>query len=61
MNELLAYREVKRVMRHGIPKHEAKSIVSAVIQISEGKHTDIERATNYAVDLRYGIGLTQIS
>jgi len=53
MNEVLAHREVKRVMRYGVSKHVAKDVVEVAMSVTS---RDLTKAINYALTLTYGVG-----
>ncbi|MFQ3543579.1 hypothetical protein Q7A53_05790 [Halobacillus rhizosphaerae] len=59
MTELLLKKHERRIKSYGIPKHMAKEIVTSAVEISNGHN--LELCINYAVDLTYGLGLTQNS
>jgi hypothetical protein len=52
MNELQAYREVKKIMKYGVSKEVAKEIVEVAMSVTNG---DLTRAIDYALTLTYGI------
>jgi hypothetical protein len=52
MNELQAYREVKKVMRYGVSKEVAKEIVEVAQSVSKG---DLDKAVHYAMTLKFGL------
>ena len=57
MNELLMRKQIKSVMRNGIPKEIAKDIVEYAMMVSDGgKGKNFELAINYAIDLTYNLG-----
>lgn len=57
MNEILARKYLKEVMKHGIPKHIAKEIVETALDASNGKNPIF--AIKYGMDLKYGLGFTK--
>lgn len=59
MNEILFRRELKRVMGYGVPKTIAQEIVQGVLEIVQ-KPENIEKYIHYAIDLRYGLGLSRL-
>lgn len=62
MNEILAMRQVKRIMRYGIPKVEAKSIVSECMEVvGTDNEAQLENAINYAISLTYRIAYSKIN
>lgn len=60
MNELMMYREMKRIMKYGIPKPMAKEIVNDVATIvgSESNGESFKNALDYAIDLTYRLGIS---
>lgn len=61
INEILAKKEIKRLIKHGIPKIEAKRIVDEVMGIVNSSNEDIIRnAISYAVSLTYRISFSKI-
>lgn len=52
MNEILARKHIKKVMRYGVSKNIAKDIVEVAMSVSKG---DLDRAINYALTLTYGV------
>lgn len=61
INEILARKEIKRLIKHGIPKIEAKRIVGEVMEIVNSSNEDIVRnAISYAVSLTYRISFSKI-
>ncbi|MGV4321270.1 hypothetical protein [Bacillus mojavensis] len=57
MNEVLARKHMKQVMKYGIPKDMAKEIVETAMSVcSSGK---LDKAINYAIDLTYGLGFSK--
>ena len=61
INEILAFKEVKRLVRYGISKIEAKRIVGEVLSIIDNSNENTVRyAINYAVSLTYRIDFSKI-
>jgi histone H3/H4 len=61
INEILAKKEIKRLIKHGISKVEAKRIVDEVMKIVDSYNEDIVRnAISYAVSLTYIISFSKI-
>lgn len=61
INEILAHKEIKRLIKHGIPKVEAKRIVGEVMAIVNGYNENSFRsAISYAVSLAYRISFSKI-
>lgn len=61
INEILAKKEIKRLIKHGISKIEAKRIVDEVMGIVDSSNEDIIRnAISYAVSLTYRISFSKI-
>lgn len=61
INEVLAKKEIKRLIKHGIPKIEAKRIVDEVMAIVDGSNEDkVRSAISYAVSLTYRISFSRI-
>lgn len=52
MNELMAYRKVKEVMKYGVPRELAKEIVDTAMSVSK---RDVDGAIQYALTLTYGL------
>lgn len=59
MNEILYRKELKRVMSYGVEKHIAKEIVQSVLEIVK-KPENVQKYIDYAIDLKYGIGLSHM-
>lgn len=59
MNEILYRKWLKQVMSHGVPKHTAQEIVQGVFEVVK-KPENIEKYINYAIDLKFMIGLSQM-
>lgn len=61
MNEILAMKQIKRVVRCGIPRNEAKTLVREVIDVvgtnDEGL---LVNSINYAISLTYRIEFSKI-
>lgn len=57
MNELLYKRQVKRVLKYGVPRYKAEEIVTVAMEVSNEKN--IEWAIDYAIDIIYKLGVTQ--
>ena len=61
IDEVLARKEIKRLIKHGIPKIEAKRIVDEVMGIVNSSNEYIIRnAISYAVSLTYRISFSKI-
>lgn len=61
INEILAKKEIKRLIKHGISKIKAKRIVDEVMGIVNSSNEDIIRnAISYAVSLTYRISFSKI-
>lgn len=61
INEILARKEIKRLVKHGIPKAEAKRIVNEVMKIINSSNEDaIRNAISYAVSIVYRINFSKI-
>lgn len=58
MNEILYRRELKRVMNYGVQKRTAQEIVQEVMKIVKNTE-NLQKYIDYAIDLNYGIGLSQ--
>lgn len=62
MNDILTMRQVKRIMRYGIPKVEAKSIVGECIDIvGVDNESQLKNAIDYAVSITYRIEFSKIN
>lgn len=60
MNELSTRRELKRIMNYGIPKHVAEEIIDVATCLGQQKNNACtEFIINYAIDIIYGLRLTQ--
>lgn len=55
VNEILARRYIKQVMKYGVPKHLANDIVATAMETGKGK--DVEMYIDYAIRLIYGINV----
>lgn len=61
MNEILAMKQVKRVMRCGISKNEAKALVREVIDVVGTNNENLLiNSINYAISLTYRIEFSKI-
>lgn len=61
INEILARKEIKRLIKHGIPKVKAKRIVDEVMEIVDGSNENsVRSAINYAISLTYRISFSKI-
>lgn len=61
INEILARKEIKRLIKHGIPKIEAKRIVDEVMTIvGDSSENTLHNAIDYAISLTYRINISEI-
>lgn len=63
INEILVYKEIKRLKKYGIPRNKARKIIEDVIEIlgHDTNQDNIEKAVNYAISLTYMINFPKIS
>lgn len=54
-NDLSYIRYVKKVMKYGIPRPDAKEIVESAMLAGNGK--EVEMYLTYAITLKYGLKL----
>lgn len=59
INEILYRRELKRVMGHGVPKYIAQEIVQSVMEVVKNTE-NIQKYIDYAIDLKFGLGLSHM-
>lgn len=61
INEILARKEIKRLVKYGISKVEAKRIVGEVMAIVGcSNENSVHNAISYAVSLTYKINFSKI-
>jgi len=61
MNEVLMLKQVKRIMKYGIPKVEAKAIAREVIDVvGTNNERLLANSINYAISLTYRIEFSKI-
>lgn len=61
INEILAHKEVKRLVKHGVPRVDAKAIVDEVMAIvGDSSENTLRNAIDYAISLAYRINISEI-
>lgn len=61
INEILTHKEIKRLVKYGVPRVDAKVIVGEVMAIvGDSSENTLRNAIDYAISLTYRINLSEI-